>query len=91
MHIDSFRNWVRQVYATHDVELDCNALFGSLPQYVDLEISGQQADERFPIIRHHLEQCTECYDVYLTLRDVALLEYQQMTSKLSGFPHSLTL
>lgn len=88
MHINSFRRWVRQVCATHDVELDCNELFGTLPPYVDLEISGQQADERFPNVKHHLEQCADCYDLYLTLRDVVLLEYQQMTSELAGLPRS---
>jgi hypothetical protein len=88
MHINSFRRWLRQVFATHDVELDCNELLGSLPPYVDLEVSGQQSDERFSDVRHHLDQCADCFDLYLTLRDAVRLEYQQMNSELAGFSRS---
>ena len=88
MHINTFRKWVRLVYSTQDAELDCNELFGSLPPYVDLDISGQQADERFPNVKHHLEQCADCFDLYLTLRDVVLLEHQQVTAELAGFSRS---
>ena len=88
MHLKSFRKWVRQVYATRDEELDCDQFFEAIPQYVETKIAGEEADLRFPEVRHHLNQCAECYDLYLTLRDVAQLESQQVASELANLQRS---
>ncbi len=83
MHLKSFRRWVQQVYATQDEELDCNGLFKTIPQYVDLEVAGEEASQRFPEVKLHLDQCADCYDLYVTVRDAALLEYERVTSELA--------
>ncbi|MDY7077817.1 MAG: hypothetical protein SXV54_12925 [Chloroflexota bacterium] len=74
MHLKTFRKWIRQIYATRDEELDCNEFFEAIPKYVDVEVTGEKANLRFPEIEHHLNQCPQCYDLYLTLRQAALLE-----------------
>jgi predicted anti-sigma-YlaC factor YlaD len=88
MHLKPFRKWVRQIYATRDEELDCDQLFAAIAQYVEAKITGEEADLRFPEVKHHLDQCAECYDMHLTLRDVALLESQQVASKLADLQRS---
>ena len=75
-HLESFQQWVRHIYATQDIELDCDEFFEAIPKYVDTEVAGEKTNPRFQKIEHHLRQCPHCYDLYLTLRDAALLENQ---------------
>jgi hypothetical protein len=82
VHLKSFRKWIRQIYATRGEELDCREFFEMLPQYVDMEISDEDAALHFPQVKHHLGQCAECHDVYLTLREVARLESREAVSEL---------
>lgn len=65
---------LRLVARTEDEELSCDACFELLPQYVDLEVSGEGPDVRLPIFRHHLAQCAVCREEYETLRELARLE-----------------
>ena len=81
MRLKSFRKWVQQVYATQDEELDCSQLFDVMPQYVDLEIAGEETIPRYREVKQHLDQCAECHDLYVTVRDAACLEHQRTASK----------
>jgi hypothetical protein len=76
MGLETFRKWIRQIYATRDEELDCNELFELVPKYVDMEIAGERTKPHFSEVEHHLSHCPRCYDLYLTLRDAARLETQ---------------
>ncbi len=62
-----FDQLVRTIFAAKDAEILCSEFFDRLPQYVDLEVSHQDAAARFPEVRHHLHQCPECNEVYLAL------------------------
>ena len=66
MRIESFHEWVRQIYTTQDEELDCDGCLESVPQFVDMEIARENINPRFSEIEHHLSQCPQCYDFYLT-------------------------
>jgi predicted anti-sigma-YlaC factor YlaD len=81
MHLKTFSKWIRRIYTTRDEELDCDGVARLIPQYVDLEVAGKGADVRFPEVKHHLSQCPECYDVYLTLHDIALMESREASSE----------
>lgn len=83
MPLKSFRGWIRKIYATRDGELDCNELQEIIPQYVDMEVDEKGAEAKFPQVKHHLKQCPDCYDLYVTLRDVARLEKKKVTSELA--------
>jgi hypothetical protein len=76
MGLETFRQWIRQIYATRDEELDCDELFELVSKYVDMEIAGERTKPHFSEVEHHLSQCPRCYDLYLALRDAALLESQ---------------
>jgi hypothetical protein len=79
MTIKSFRKWVRRIYSTQEEEFDCEAFARVIPQYVDMEVSGGQAEIHFPMAKHHMLQCSECCDLYHTLYDIALLESRETT------------
>jgi hypothetical protein len=88
MHLKSFRKWIRQIYHTRDEELDCEQLLEAIPPYVDLEAAGEDAERQFPGIPNHLSQCAECYDMYVTLRDVALLEQHETAPEIADMTRS---
>jgi hypothetical protein len=50
-------------------ELSCEECFERLDEYVDLELSGADADEQVPGMRNHLEGCPACGEDHSSLRD----------------------
>ncbi len=82
VYLESFRQWIRQVYATRDEELDCDEFYELVPRYVDMEVAGEDASRLFPNVTHHLEQCAECHDMYLALRDVVQLDAHEFVPEL---------
>ncbi len=81
MHLLSFHDWIRRIYATRDDELDCNQVFKVLDQYVDTVVAEKEIPPNFSPVEHHLRQCPYCYDLYLAMRDAALLESEQNAQK----------
>ena len=69
-----FDSLLRHIAATEDEEISCTECFDLVPQYVDLEITGQVADKKLPRLRQHLNQCGVCREEYETLRDLVRLE-----------------
>ena len=65
---------LRLVARTEDEELSCTACFELLPQYVNLEVAGENPDARVPKFRQHLFQCGVCREEYETLRELARQE-----------------
>lgn len=82
MHLVLFRDWIRRIYATQEEEMGCAEVFEALPIYVDMEIEGEAASECYPGVLLHLEQCPYCSDLYLALREAALLEKEEVAPDL---------
>jgi hypothetical protein len=80
MQRNHFENWLRNIYKTQDNEISCTECFDLVSQFVDLEISGQDAVSRMPLLKQHLDQCRACREEYEALRDLRKLEEQD------GFP-----
>jgi anti-sigma factor RsiW len=51
-------------------EVSCEECFELLDQYVDLELAGEDADERLPGMREHLQGCPACHEDHESLRDL---------------------
>ena len=49
-------------------EVTCEQCFELLDQYVDLEVTGADADARLPGLRTHLDGCPACREDYESLR-----------------------
>lgn len=80
--LDSFHKFIRRIYSTQDEEINCDTLLERLPQYVDLQIAGEDVDQSFSQVKQHLAQCDACQDLYLTLRDAVSLESEQAVPEL---------
>jgi len=69
-----FENWLQNIYKTQDEELSCSECFDLVSRFVELEISGENAEAQMPQIKQHLGQCPACREEYETLRDLARFE-----------------
>jgi hypothetical protein len=49
-------------------ELSCDQCFEQLDRYVELELSGADADAAIPGMRAHLEGCSACAEDHASLR-----------------------
>ena len=59
-------------------ELTCEECFEQLDHYVELELSGADADAAVPGMRAHLEGCPACGEDHRSLR--ALVEAERETA-----------
>lgn len=76
MHLFSFHDWIRRIYATRPDEIDCEQLVEALPRYVD-RVIAEKTPQNAPQIEQHLMQCPHCQELYLALREAAMLEEQE--------------
>ncbi len=52
-------------------EVSCEECFDQLDAYVELELSGADADARLPGMREHLEGCPACHEDHESLLSLA--------------------
>ena len=52
-------------------EVGCDTCFDELDHYVDLELSGRDADAAIPGLRAHLAGCPACREEHESLRELA--------------------
>lgn len=51
-----------------EAEVSCDECFDRLDEYVDLELSGIDADRQVPGMRPHLAGCPACAEEHASLR-----------------------
>ena len=54
-------------------EVSCEECFELLDQYVDVELTGADADARLPGMREHLQGCGACREDHESLRALVAL------------------
>lgn len=55
-------------------EVSCEQCFELLDEYVDLQLADEDADQRLPGMREHLQGCPACCEDHESLRDFVRLE-----------------
>ena len=86
MYLELFRKWVRRIYATQEKEIDCDGFFEAIPEVVDREVAGEKTTAPlFVEVERHMKQCPQCHDLYLAVRDAALLESRQVVPEPVAF------
>ncbi|HET6596648.1 MAG TPA: hypothetical protein VFG81_13570 [Anaerolineales bacterium] len=89
MKREQFERWLKNIYETQDEEISCNECFDRISQFVDLEVSSQNARTKMPLVKQHLDQCRACRDEYEALRDLRLLEEQGELPSLDDLQDSI--
>jgi hypothetical protein len=64
-------NTVKRLLGPSREELGCDDCFERIDEYVELELSGTDADARIPGMQPHLEGCPACREEYDSLRELA--------------------
>jgi hypothetical protein len=71
---DRFERWLKNIYATQEEEISCSECFDQVSGFVELELAGEDAVAKMPLLKQHLDQCPACRAEYETLRDLQNLE-----------------
>jgi anti-sigma factor RsiW len=61
---------LKRLLGPAEPELLCDDCFEKLDEYVELELRGEDADERIPGMRAHLEGCPACHEEHESLREL---------------------
>jgi hypothetical protein len=65
---------IRLVLGPGEPELTCEECFEQLDRFVELELSGADADREVPGMRAHLAGCPACGEDHASLRDLVSSE-----------------
>jgi hypothetical protein len=64
------REVLKAVLGPAGPELGCDECFDELDRYVELELSGADADAAIPGMHAHLEGCPACREEHQSLREL---------------------
>jgi hypothetical protein len=67
----SSRDLIARMLGPAGPEVSCEECFELLDQYVDLALSGADADARLPGMSAHLDGCPACREDHESLRAIA--------------------
>jgi hypothetical protein len=62
--------FLRVLEGVHAEELSCDEIFAKLDEYVERQAGKKDAAQLMPLIRQHLDTCSECCEEYEALLDV---------------------
>ncbi len=71
---DPAKDLLARVLGPAGPEVSCEECFELLDRYVDLEVTGADADAAIPGMRAHLEGCPACHEDHESLRDLVARE-----------------
>ena len=64
------RELVEPLLGPSGSEVSCEECFELLDEYVELELTGEDADERLPGMGNHLQGCPACREDHESLREL---------------------
>ena len=62
--------FLRVLESVREEDAPCDEVYARIDEYVDREIDKKDAAELMPLIREHLDMCSECCEEYEALLDV---------------------
>ena len=62
--------FLRVLEETDDEELSCDKIYEKLDEYVEREVDKRDAAHIMPLIREHLDLCSDCCEEYEALLEV---------------------
>jgi hypothetical protein len=65
--------FLRVLERVREDDLSCEDTYAKLDEFVETEVKGGDADKIAPLIREHLDMCSDCCDEYEAL--LAVIEH----------------
>ena len=62
---------IKRLLGPSEPEILCDECFEKIDRFVDLELTGRDADAELPGMRPHLEGCPACAEEYESLKALA--------------------
>ena len=62
--------FLRVLESVREEEAPCDEVYARIDQYVEREVDQKDAAQLMPLIREHLDMCSECCEEYEALLDV---------------------
>jgi len=64
---ETIRNMMNSVKSTRDKELTCGHCYDELDLFIEMKLSGKNAEEAMPLVKEHLDRCAFCREEYEVL------------------------
>jgi hypothetical protein len=64
---DLIRELIRSLEDTRDDECSCDDVYALLDQYAEIHIRGEDAARLMPLLKAHIESCSDCHEEYEAL------------------------
>ena len=68
--VDVIRSLVGQISRTQDVELGCSDVYAVVDQYAEAIAGGADAATLLPLVKQHLDMCSDCCEEYEALLSI---------------------
>lgn len=63
-------SFLRVLESVREEEASCDEVYAKIDEYVEKEVDKKDAAQLMPLIREHLDMCSECCEEYEALLDV---------------------
>lgn len=64
---ETIRNMINSIKSTRDEELDCGHCYDELDHFIEMKLSGKNAEDAMPLVQQHLDRCPACREEYEVL------------------------
>lgn len=61
---ETIRKMMNSVKSTRDQELTCGHCYDELDLFIEMKLSGKNANEAMPLVKAHLDLCAACREEY---------------------------
>ncbi|HSL46607.1 MAG TPA: hypothetical protein VK897_24445 [Anaerolineales bacterium] len=62
--------FLRVLESVREEEASCDEVYAKIDEYVEREVDKKDAAELMPLVREHLDMCSECCEEYEALLDI---------------------
>ena len=62
--------FLRVLESVREEEVPCDEVYSRIDEYVEREVGQKDAAQLMPLVREHLDMCSECCEEYEALLDV---------------------
>ncbi len=62
--------FLRVLESVREEDVPCDEIYAKIDEYVEREVDKKDAAQLMPLVREHLDLCSECCEEYQALLDV---------------------
>jgi len=62
--------FLRVLESVREEDVPCDKVYEKIDEYVEMEVDKKDAAQLMPLVREHLDMCSECCEEYEALLDI---------------------